>query len=104
MKRLDDAVDHRAVTAVGTRSPRRAAERYAFFADSAPLSRCLPFRSNTPNDPVLAAVDVLALTATEPALPKRRNVLSARNAKADFYSGSSDRGFTRPLLDTARPG
>ena len=85
MKRLDDAVPIvEAVTAVADREILvAAAERYGVLRRFSPrFLDGFRFRSNTPNDPVLAAVDVLKQLVRDGAraLPKRpaASVLSAK--------------------------
>ena len=76
MKRLDDAVPIiEAVTAVADQEILvAAAERYGVLRRFSPrFLDAFRFRSNTPNDPVLAAVDVLKELDRDKAraLPKR---------------------------------
>ena len=110
MKRLDDAVPIiEAVTAVADQEVLvAAAERYGVLRRFSPrFLDAFRFRSNTPNDPVLAAVDVLKQLDRDGtrALPKRppTSFLPAKWRKLIFTGGSSDRRlYETAVLATLR--
>jgi hypothetical protein len=110
MKRLDDAVPiiEAVTTVAGQEILVTAAERYGVFRRFSPrFLEAFRFRSNTPNDQVLAAVDILKELDRDGtrALPKRppASFLPAKWRKLIFAGSSPDRRlYETAVLATLR--